>query len=184
VLFFTEGPTSPFFVYFVFLLVCASLRWQWRGTLWTAGAALMTVIILAFYPSSLFREPEFELNRFIIRIVYLAVMSLLLGYVGAHDDKMRRDLSHVAAWPSFFASDPGALLREMLAHVAGVLKAPRIILTWEEKEEPGRHLVSWSGNDFQQKRETPQATLSPLVAESLTGTSFSVSMHPRPNRPS
>ncbi len=172
VLFFTEGPTSPFFVYFVYLLVSASLRWQWRGTLWTAGAALMAVIILAFYPSPLFREPEFELNRFIIQIVYLAVISLLLGYVGAYDDKMRRDLSHIAAWPSFFDSDPGALLCEMLAHVAGVLKAPRIILAWEEKEEPGRHLASWSGNDFQQKRETPQATLSPLVAESLTGTSF------------
>src|SRR5262245_26912617 len=39
-MYFTEGPTSPFFLYFVFALVCATLRWQWRGTPWTAAASL------------------------------------------------------------------------------------------------------------------------------------------------
>ena len=29
-MFLTAGPNSPFFVYFIFLLVCATFRWQWR----------------------------------------------------------------------------------------------------------------------------------------------------------
>src|SRR3990172_4980417 len=31
----TEGPTSPFFTFFTFSIVGATLRWQWRGALWT-----------------------------------------------------------------------------------------------------------------------------------------------------
>lgn len=43
-MYFTEGPTSPFFLYFVFALLCAALRWQWRGTLWTTFATLTIFI--------------------------------------------------------------------------------------------------------------------------------------------
>lgn len=35
----TEGPASPYFLYFMFSLLSATLRWQWRGTLWTSVAA-------------------------------------------------------------------------------------------------------------------------------------------------
>ena len=36
----TEGPNSPFFVYFTFALACAAVRWQWLGTLLTAAVAI------------------------------------------------------------------------------------------------------------------------------------------------
>jgi hypothetical protein len=39
-MYFTEGPTSPFFLYFVFAVIAAALRWQWRGALWTGFVAL------------------------------------------------------------------------------------------------------------------------------------------------
>ena len=45
-LFVTEEPSELFFVYFVFLLVCATLRWRWRGTLWTAFAILASLVAL------------------------------------------------------------------------------------------------------------------------------------------
>src|SRR5262245_39225844 len=36
-IFLTEGPpTSPFFVYFIFSILCATLRWGWQATLWTS----------------------------------------------------------------------------------------------------------------------------------------------------
>ena len=38
--FISLGPSSPFFVYFIFSLFCGALRWQWRGTL---GTALLVV---------------------------------------------------------------------------------------------------------------------------------------------
>ena len=43
-IFFTSGPGSPFNVYFVFALVCATIRWQLTGTLWTAAVALTVVV--------------------------------------------------------------------------------------------------------------------------------------------
>src|SRR5690349_13715300 len=43
--YFTSGPAgSPFIAYFVFSMVAATLRWQWRGTLWTAVAALVAFL--------------------------------------------------------------------------------------------------------------------------------------------
>src|SRR2546426_8529419 len=37
----TEGPASLIFTYFIFSVVGATLRWQWRGALWTAAVALL-----------------------------------------------------------------------------------------------------------------------------------------------
>lgn len=62
-MFLTTGPASPFFVFFVFSLICATLRWQWRGAMYTAAIAISVVIVMAVYPADLLREPEFEMNR-------------------------------------------------------------------------------------------------------------------------
>lgn len=45
----TNGATSPFFVYFMFLLVGAALRWQVQGILWTAAAVLILYLSLGGY---------------------------------------------------------------------------------------------------------------------------------------
>jgi hypothetical protein len=31
IIIYTEGPTSPFVIYFTFVLLVAALRWQWWG---------------------------------------------------------------------------------------------------------------------------------------------------------
>ena len=40
---------SPFFLYFMFSLLCATLRWQWQGVLWTSVAALAIFVGLGIY---------------------------------------------------------------------------------------------------------------------------------------
>ena len=42
--YFSERPANPAFAGFVFSIMGATLRWQWRGTLWTAVAALVASI--------------------------------------------------------------------------------------------------------------------------------------------
>lgn len=170
-MFFTEGPTSPFFVYFVFSLVCATLRWSWRGTLWTAGIALMAFIGMGIYAGEIMRDPAFELNRFIIRGVYLAVAATLLGYLGAYEERLRGELLSLAAWPRTIHQKTGALVREMLRLAAGILRAHRMLLAWKEEEEPWLYVASWSCSDFYNTREPPDA-FEPLVAEPLEGTNF------------
>jgi signal transduction histidine kinase len=170
-MFFTEGPTSPFFVYFVFLLVCATLRWQRRGTFWTAVISLAVVVALALVPSNLFSSESFELNRLIIRVVYLAVVAALLGYLGAYEQSMRKTLGRLAEWPRPVPTDVLALTREMLGHAADILNAPRMILAWDEEEEPSLHLATWSRDGVHYGREHP-AKFGTIVSGLYSGISF------------
>src|SRR6478672_3473075 len=43
----TLGPSSPFFVYFIFSLFCGAIRWGWRGTLWTGALVLIFYVGMA-----------------------------------------------------------------------------------------------------------------------------------------
>ncbi len=89
----TTWTTSPFFVYFTFALVVATMRWQWRGVLWTGVFALAVFNALGIYASLVKHDPAFELNRFIIRDFYLVVTATLLGYLGYFEHELRAELA-------------------------------------------------------------------------------------------
>ena len=63
----TEGSISPFFTYFVFTLFCAALRWQKEGIVMTALAFLSFYTSISFSLEIARNDPDFQLNRFIIR---------------------------------------------------------------------------------------------------------------------
>ena len=97
-LYLTEGPTSPLFVYFTFALLSAALRWSWRGVLWTAAATLAAFLGLGAYAQWVLHGPAFELNGFILRAVHLVTVALLLGYLSAHQQRLREELARLAAF--------------------------------------------------------------------------------------
>lgn len=169
--YFTEGATSPFFVYFVFSVLCATLRWQWRGTLWTAVVLLAAYLGTGVYAREILRDPQIELGRFITRAVYLSVVAILLGYLGAHEFQRRKQLSRLAAWWPHPPTEVENGIARLLEHAAGVLDAPRVLMAWEEPEEPWLNLATFSDGQFQPGRR-PLGSLSPLVAEQLEGKSF------------
>src|SRR5215208_1191648 len=121
VMFFTEGPGSPFFVYFAFAMASGAVRWGWTGTLWTTAAAVAVLFGLGYYFGEVLRDPAFELNRFIIRGVYLGVVASLLGFLGVFDARLRREMSALARWPQRMPAGARELVGGVLAHVAGVL---------------------------------------------------------------
>ncbi|WP_224984434.1 sensor histidine kinase [Geomonas agri] len=171
-MFLTTGPNSPFFVYFIFILVCATFRWQWRGTLWTAVAAMCITLLLAWYPSNLLLNQNFELNRFIIRIAYLAVVAGLLGYFGAYEESMREILAMLSQWPrETLPQEPGADGQGMLGHAAAILRAPRVVLLWEEEEEPWLHLLCWTAEGCHYEWKEPDV-FGEIVADGLEQASF------------
>ena len=135
--FFTRGTNSPFFVYFIFLLVCAALRWQWRGTLWTAAVALALTVAMAWYPINLLLDQDFEQNRFIIRILYLTVVAMLLGYLGAHEAKLRKILSRMAASPRSTLSGLPELAQEILKHAHASSMPPASSFCGKSRMSPG-----------------------------------------------
>ncbi|MGH7612636.1 MAG: sensor histidine kinase, partial [Gemmatimonadales bacterium] len=167
----TEGPTSPFFTYFMFSIVSATLRWQWRGALWTAGAALFTLVGIGLYADEVLGQHAFEQNRFIIPGVYLAVTAGLLGYLGAFEERRRREMSELAAWPQVLAHDPEVPQPDTLESAARILGAPRVLVAWEEPEEPWLQLALWRGGAIRSWSEAPE-TFDPVVAQPLTGLPF------------
>ena len=77
----TEGYTSPFFVFFVFVILSSAIRWSWRETTITALA-----VIFLYFAGGLLAQPAgddaFELQRFIIRSGHLLTLSALLIWFG------------------------------------------------------------------------------------------------------
>jgi signal transduction histidine kinase len=63
------------------------------------------------------------------------------------------------------------VLREALEYAAEVMNAPRVLLVWEESEEPWVHRACWS-SDLAWEREAPGA-IEPVVASPIADREFS-----------
>lgn len=170
-IYFTRGSASPFTAYFVFALVCATLRWQWRGTLWTAVVSLAMFLGVGLWVAEVLDDPGFEVYPVIVRSVYLVVVAVLLGYLGFHEEQTRRETALLAAWPQDVPRQIEALVRSLLEHAAQALGAPRVLLAWVEREEPWLYLASWSAGAFTWSRAAPES-FGGLVAAPLAQDSF------------
>ncbi|HSL82046.1 MAG TPA: sensor histidine kinase [Thermoanaerobaculia bacterium] len=170
-IYFTSGPASPFNAYFVFALVCATLRWQWRGTLWTAVASLAAFVGAGYYFGELLEDPVFDLRNFIIRGVYMAVVAVLLGYLGAHEARVREEMSALAVWPREAEADADSVLGEVLAYAGGMVGVSEVLAVWTEGDEPWVHLAAWQGGLLTRSREAPDR-FEPPVPERLAGATF------------
>ncbi len=159
---FTAGPASPFTAYFVFSMVCATLRWQWRGVLWTAVASIGAFLAVALLFTEIPAAGGVEAYRLVVRVVYLGVMAVLLGYLGAHEERTRHEISQLAAWPRLVPQRLEPAVRMMVEHAARVLGAPHVLLAWVETEEPWLYIASWKDGELQWSRESPEA-FNPLV---------------------
>jgi len=170
-MYFTSGTASPFIAYFVFALVCATLRWQWRGTLWTAVVSLGAYFTMGFYFSEVAPDPTFERNEFIIRGFYMAVVAFLLGHLGRHEQKRREELTLMAAWPADQPADATELARGLARHVARILDAPAVALAWTERGRGGvTRLGVWRGGAFAWR--PVEGEVDELVEAELAGASF------------
>jgi len=182
---FTSGPASPFFAYFVFALVCAAMRWSWRGTMWTAGSALAAFLAVGFYRAATDPVGFVAIDELIIRAVYLGVVAVLVAYLGAHEREMRRDLAALGALPRGMPDERQALVEEVLGYAASTLGAPRVLLAWSRRGEADLHVALGAAAgpaageggmevDFaSERRVDPASGPDPgLVAGALEGASF------------
>jgi signal transduction histidine kinase len=165
----TEGAASPFFTYFIFAIVAATLRWQSRGALWTAAMAVVAFSTVGLYAA--FRDPTFELQRFFTQSAYLIVLASLLAALSAYENRRRDEMASFAAWPAAVGPEPRVVLRELLSRTARILNARRTLLAWEETGQPWLQFGAWSDDSFTVWRE-PADLYGPLVAGSLENASF------------
>jgi signal transduction histidine kinase len=163
-------PTSPFFAYFIFALLCGTLRWQWGGAM--ATAAVSVVLFLGIGAYQFANDPaSLDVDRLIIRAAYLSAAGGLLTFLGMYELRLRRELGKLAGWPHIVPSDLDLTVRKALAQVAAVMRAPRVLVAWHPPEQYGVRLALWSREGFRTRAESP-VTLGPLVAPRLEASDF------------
>ena len=90
---FTDGPNSPFFLFFVFALLAAAYRWGMRETLLTVGCVigiLVTEAAILSFGRVHWLEGDFEFNRFVMRSTYAVILAVLMGYLAEAHARERR----------------------------------------------------------------------------------------------
>lgn len=129
----TDELTSPFFAFFHFTLLAATIRWGMTGAL-LGALALEALLFLIGLPD--LEDGVSELNLMIMRSAYFLVAAFMLGYFGAYRNRSRYRLARLAGWPRIQPSlKDSAWLEGILTHAAGVVGAARLIVVWQDVDE-------------------------------------------------
>jgi signal transduction histidine kinase len=100
--FVSEGPVSPFFLFFLFVVLSAAYRWGFIGTIVTTcvtvAVFLAQTLVAAAGPwrQTWLTSIEFELNETILRVAYLLLTGFLLGYLAEQEKQSRAELATIA----------------------------------------------------------------------------------------
>src|SRR5918993_4476278 len=136
----TRGSGNPFFLFFTFLLLSATVRWQASGA-WTTGL----VVIGAYVGDILYeivRHPDpIDLSRFVVRLGLLTVMTMVLGRLGSYQQRLYSELRQLAAWPRGDAQNLDEVLAEALGYAARLLSSPVAILIWQDGDVDQTHVA-------------------------------------------
>ena len=162
----TRGAVSPFFVFFLFLVFCAMLRFGTRAVIVTGIAAAAVYVALAISQEAIRSDAGYLL----LRVSSLGVITTLIGYISAHQERSLRDMTQLASWPPSVSPDVESL-REVLARTAALLRARCTMVVWEGGEEPWVHLAMLDGDQFSTSDEGPEAD-DAIVAADLRAASF------------
>lgn len=101
--FVSQGPISPFFLFFLFVVLAGAYRWGFRETV---GTAMVTIAVYLVetgiaaagpWKATIFSSIEFDLNVTILRVAYLLLTGVLLGYLAEQDKAARAELAAMAA---------------------------------------------------------------------------------------
>ena len=174
-----HGPDSPFLVFFTFIIVSATLQWDWRGAVVTTALLVLIFFLVMEVESHGLTErlSELSLSQAILRPANLLVAGVMLGYVGVLQERSRMRLAKLVAWPG---PDPGqdaaVPIASALGHAAEIMCVPRLLIIWEQPDEPFRDVVLWSNDRVQYMREHSDR-FGTIVAESVGDKSFSC--HPK-----
>jgi signal transduction histidine kinase len=146
----TEGPSSPFFAFFFFVLMTAAFRWGFLETLFTAVcsilALLLEVILIAYGPASWGRllEQQWEVNLIIMRTTYLLIVGLLVGYLAENEKASRAESAVITRLIGSARPENGlrGTLQAILGEILRIFGASQVALILDEADT-GR-IFRWS----------------------------------------
>ena len=155
-----------FLTLFVFALLSATFRWNWRGALWTTVFLLAMQVILLFKIASPI--------PFLFQSSFLCIIGGIFAFFGVSRERNVERLKQVAAWPRIrttsYARD-GDWLYASLTHIATVLQVPRVLVVWEIAQEPFTYTSLFADGKVQQE-STQADILDNLVSVELENLTF------------
>ncbi len=162
------------YVHMLFPVVAASLRWGWRGMLWTLLVVMLAYMALALSDHwSPHGQPPAELTQVAVYLPvfvgHLLAVAMLLGYLAHQYAWSRQEIIRLADWPRDIPED--SLSNELVRTVATIFRAPRIIMIWDEPDEPWLNLTYFHNGHVLYSRESP-TSFQPLVATALQESHF------------
>ena len=165
-LFFLESVSRQFLLLYTFVLLGATVRWNWRGAAGTTVLLLGLGLLLAFLSRGLNRphigdDPNLMAFGVLIQSAFLLVIGGMFTFFGASQERNQARLAELAAWPAPATSAGGDLvafpLDAALAHVANVLQVPRVLVLWEQSDEPFLHFAVWADGRCHQDQSSVDA---------------------------
>jgi len=141
---FTDGPNSPFFLFFIFAILAAALRWDVREAIFTALLAATTVVAegIALSAGTYLGGARLDLDGFIMRGVYLMMFGCLIGYLAKSEKRRRAEalsFSRLSAKASVEAGLKGTLLA-VLQELLGLFGSRELRLVISDAEADQAHL--------------------------------------------
>jgi signal transduction histidine kinase len=97
----SDGPISPFYLFFLFVVLAAAFRWGLRETIATTIVIALVFLlevaaaIAGPWEPLLLRSSGFELNRTIIRVSYLLITGCFAGFLAEHDKSFRAETAAI-----------------------------------------------------------------------------------------
>jgi len=98
--FVSSGPTSPFFLFFLFVQLAAAIRWGFRETVVTTAVTVAIFLvetgIAGAWNPEWFPWTDMATNRSILRVAYFVVTGCLIGYLAEQEKELRAEIAAVA----------------------------------------------------------------------------------------
>ena len=167
------AAAEPMVAFFVFVVVCGTIRWYDAGTLWTAIFAVSGYTVIGLAATRIVGT-TFHAGGFVPRAVYLLLIAALIAYLGRRQSRFQYEIGRLASWPRKPARDSRELVSEIVRQTGEFLGAPRILFVWEEPGD-GWINVAWQNEGETMRTQEPEATYGSFVLPGLERSSFQVS---------
>jgi len=157
----THGAVSPFFVFFIFWMFCAMLRFGARGAVAAAMVTAVVYVAMAISQQTIRSDPGYLL----LRVTYLAVIALFLMHLARYQQRSGDELLALASWPRDVPARLEAVLAQNVRSAAALMGAPRAGIVLEEADEPWTTIAELRDGELSVRRVGPDEALAPDAGE-------------------
>jgi len=164
--YFIYSVSAAFFILYVFVLMSATFRWNWRGALWTTFALCSLQLMFLKLGS------QFTLVQFILEGSFLLMVGGVFVFFGASRERSAERLTQIADWPKSrlrsYTNINEHWLDTSLNHIATVLQAPRVLVLWEIAQEPYWFSALFADGECRHDRTIATGSLVSVELQTIT----------------